>query len=87
MSDWLGERLERYHAEMAAKEASGRRLVVGPILAVVHREWGQPAIRLSVGDCEIVVQSTPAGRRVYVSIDDGSAHVLVTRRDRNGNWT
>ena len=86
MSDWLGELLERYHQEMAQK-GHDRRLVVGPILATVQREWGHPGIRLSIGDCEIVVQSTPMGRRVFVSIDDGSAHVLFTRRDRDGKWT
>ena len=87
MSDWLSERLDRYHTEMARKEADGRRLVVGPILATVQREWGHPAVRLSVGDCEVVVQATPGGRRVFVSIDDGSAHVLITRRDRDGRWS
>lgn len=86
-SDWLRERIERYHMEIARKEGAGRRLIVGPILAEVQREWNHSAIRLTVEGCEITVQASPMGQRVYVTIEDGSAHVLVSRRDRDGRWT
>jgi len=86
-ADWLSERLDNYHAQMAAKEAAGESLVAGPIVATILRERDHPAIRLMVGDCEIVVQATPKGRRVFVSIDDGSGNVQTTRRHKDGRWS
>jgi hypothetical protein len=63
------------------------RIKAGPIIAVVARERNNPTIRLTVGDCEIIVQATPKGRRVYVSVYDGSANVQTTRRHADGRWT
>ena len=87
MSDWLTERLERYHIEMAAKEAADRRLVVGPILVEVQREWNRAAVRITVGDCEILIGATPMGRRIYLSVDDGHVDVQEARRHKDGSWT
>ena len=84
MSDWLAERLERYHVEMALKDTEHGRLVVGPILATVPNRG---AIRVMVGDFELFIQATPKGRRVYLLIDDGSVDVQVSRRHKNGHWS
>lgn len=87
MSDWLTERLERYHKMMAEGGSPDRRLRAGPILVDVQREWSRSTIRVTVGDCEILIGATPMGRRVYLSVDDGHVDVQMAHRHKDGHWS
>jgi hypothetical protein len=67
-------------------DMSGTVLRAGPIEAEVVRETNHPAIEVRVGDFRLYIQATPRGRRVFVSIDDGSVDVQVARRHRDDRW-
>ena len=59
---------------------------VGPIEAAIARETTHVAIEVTVGDFVLFIQATPKGRRVFLSIDDGSVDVQIARRHKDGHW-
>ena len=59
---------------------------IGAIEAVAMAEIrGIGSAEFRVGDTRITVEATPKGRRIYVTIDDGKADVVIARR-RDGRW-
>ena len=61
-------------------------LRAGPIEAHVARDRDHAMIEVRVGDFVLHVQATPRGRRVFLSISDGTADVQIARERRGGPW-